>query len=90
MKSKTHKYINGKVIHIGDVVVIHKAEKYFGPLKLTTKHSNQLYYSEIGIVTRFGCVLIECKDWFLPNPNFYKRTINLYFDPSEIEVIGKL
>ena len=56
MKTKTIQDINGKIIHINDVIVIHEIICHDGK---ELPAESKLLHSEIGIVTSFGCVEVE-------------------------------
>jgi hypothetical protein len=81
---KAHRDINGKKIHLDDVVVIHKAEEYFS--FCVEQNTSEVFYGSIGVVVEFGCVGVELFD----SRGLNNTVCRLWFDCDEVEVIGKL
>jgi uncharacterized membrane protein len=96
---KQHRDIHGKIIHMNDVVTIHKAKEYWYDFSAGPRHflsdgkidySKQLF-GNIGVVVGFGCVTIETNALRKDIIRYQTDSItSYYFNPNEVEVIGKL
>jgi hypothetical protein len=81
----SHRDINGKTIHIGDVIVVH----YY--LGIDNMHSisfpfyDNIRFGEIGVVEKFGCIGVR-----LEEDTKYVHNPITYFEDYWVEVIGKL
>lgn len=97
MKEK-HLDINGKNIRIGDIVILHKVDRFLGPREVSTNKKNwdksvrdinERIIGTAGIVIAFGCVTVECcSDRDEDQENCITRFA--WFDDNEVEVIGNI
>lgn len=93
-----HLDINGKNIRIGDIVILHKVDRFLCPREVSTnkknwdrlvKDINEHIIGTAGIVISFGCVIVECCSHHDKDQEIC-GTIQAPWGDNEVEVIGNI